>query len=149
MGRKTLLLLSVVSGLLLSLPWICPSFSSSMFIAFIPLLFVEDQITRKKQSQKSIVLFLYALLSFLVWNVLSTWWIACVSISGMIIIAVINAFLMAFVWWMMHLVCRKFAARAGYLSLVVFWLTFEFLHFNWSINWPWLTLGNGFANSVK
>lgn len=142
-------MLSVVSGLLLSLPWIFPPFSWSMFIAFVPLLFVEDQITLKKQSQKSILLFLYALLSFLVWNVLSTWWIAFVSLSGMIIIAVINAFLMAFVWWMMHLVRRKFAARAGYLSLVVFWLTFEFFHFNWSINWPWLTLGNGFANSVK
>lgn len=149
MGRKTLLLLSVVSGLLLSLPWIFPSFSWSIFIAFIPLLFVEDQITLKKHSQKSIVLFLYALLSFFVWNVLSTWWIGFVSLSGMIIIAVINAFLMAFVWWMMHLVRRKFAARAGYLSLIVFWLTFEFFHFNWSINWPWLTLGNGFANSVK
>lgn len=142
-------MLSVVSGLLLSLPWIFPSFSLVMFIAFVPLLFVEDQITLKKHSKKSIVLFLYALLSFLVWNVLSTWWIAFVSLSGMIIIAVINAFLMAFVWWMMHLVRRKFAARAGYLSLVVFWLTFELLHFNWSINWPWLTLGNGFANSVK
>ena len=149
MGRKTLLLLSVVSGFLLSLPWVLPSFSLSMFFAFIPLLFVEDQITLKKQSQKSILLFLYALLSFLVWNVLSTWWIAFVSFSGMIIIAVINAFLMAFVWWMMHLVRRKFTAQAGYLSLVVFWLTFEFFHFNWSINWPWLTLGNGFANSVK
>jgi apolipoprotein N-acyltransferase len=149
MGRKTLLLLSVASGLLLSLPWIFPSFSLVMFIAFIPLLFVEDQITLKKHSKKSIVLFLYALSSFFVWNVLSTWWIAFVSLSGMIIIAAINAFLMAFVWWMMHLVRRKFAAMAGYLSLVVFWLTFEFLHFNWSINWPWLTLGNGFANSVK
>lgn len=142
-------MLSVVSGFLLSLPWIFPSFSLVIFIAFVPLLFVEDQITLKKQNQKSVVLFLYALLSFLVWNVLSTWWIAFVSFSGMIIIAVINAFLMALVWWMMHLVRRKFAARAGYLSLVVFWLTFEFLHFNWSINWPWLTLGNGFSNSVK
>lgn len=149
MGRKTLLLLSVISGFLLSLPWIFPSFSLIMFFAFVPFLFVEDQIVVKKLSQKSVVLFLYALLSFLVWNVLSTWWIAFVSFSGMIIIAVINSFLMALVWWMMHLVRRKFAARAGYLSLVVFWLTFEFLHFNWSINWPWLTLGNGFANSVE
>ncbi len=56
---------------------------------------------------------------------------------------------MAFVWLLMHLIHRKFTARTGYFSLVVFWLTFEFLHFNWSVNWPWLTLGNGFANSVK
>ena len=149
MGRKTLLSLSVLSGVLLSLPWIFSSFSMAMFFAFIPLLAVEDQINIQKASQRSILLFLYALLTFFIWNVLSTWWIANVSISGMIIIAGINAFLMAFVWWLMHFVHRKFTALTGYFSLVVFWLTFEFLHFNWSINWPWLTLGNGFANSVK
>lgn len=152
MGRKTLLSLlslSVLSGVLLSLPWIFSSFSLAMFFAFIPLLAVEDQIATKKQSQSSIAVLLYGLLTFFIWNVLSTWWIAFVSLSGMIIIAGINAFLMAIVWWLMHLVHRKFTALTGYFSLVVFWLTFEFLHFNWSINWPWLTLGNGFANSVK
>ncbi len=34
---------------------------------------------------------------------------------------------------------------AGYTSLVAFWLTFEYLHLNWQLSWPWLTLGNAFA----
>jgi len=149
MSRKTFLILSILSGILLSLPWISSILSYSIFFAFIPLLIVEDQIAQHKQSQNSILLFSYPLLTFLTWNILSTWWIAYVSFSGMIIISVINAFLMAIVWWLMHLIHRKYTAQTGYFSLIVFWLTFEFLHFNWSVNWPWLTLGNAFANSVK
>lgn len=149
MVRKSLLLLSVLSGLLLSLSWISTSLSWTLFFAFVPLLIVEDQIVNNKQSQRSIVLFLYALISFVVWNVLSTWWIAYISLSGMLLISGLNAFLMACVWWLMHLVRRKFTTPTGYFSFIVFWLTFEFLHFHWSIQWPWLTIGNGFANSVR
>lgn len=149
MDRKTLIFLSVISGFLLSLPWMSASFSFTLFLAFIPLLVVEDHIVSQKSNQSSVVLFLYALLTFFVWNVLSTWWIVYVSFPGMMIITCLNAFLMACVWWLMHLVHRKFTTRTGYFSLVVFWLTFEFLHFHWTIQWPWLTLGNGFANSVK
>jgi len=149
MVREKLLFFSVLSGLLLSLPWILTSFSWILFLAFVPLLIVEDQIFCQKQSQRSIVLFFYALVTFLVWNVLSTWWIAYISVPGMLIITGTNAFLMACVWWLMHLVRRRFTAQTGYFSLVVFWLTFEYFHFHWSIQWPWMTLGNGFSNSVK
>ena len=148
MIQKKRLLLSVTSGLLLSLPWISISFPWALFFAFIPLLIVEDQILRQKQSQPGIVLFFYALVTFLVWNVLSTWWIAYVSLGGMILIACINAFLMACVWWLMHFVRQRFTVQTGYFSLIVFWLTFEYLHFHWAIQWPWLTLGNGFSNAV-
>jgi len=33
----------------------------------------------------------------------------------------------------------------GYCSLIIFWLTFEYIHHNWELSWPWLTLGNVFA----
>lgn len=33
----------------------------------------------------------------------------------------------------------------GYFTLIAAWLTFEYIHLNWQISWPWLTLGNGFA----
>lgn len=149
MIRNKLLFLSVISGVLLSLPWVINSFSWTLFFAFVPLLMVEDHIVSQKINHKSIVLFFYALLTFIVWNVMSTWWIAYVSLSGMILITGINAFLMACVWWLMHRIRRRFALSTCYFSLVVFWLTFEYLHFHWDIQWPWLTLGNGFSNSVK
>ncbi len=147
MGRKTLLILSIISGMLLSVPWLIPSFSWILFLAFVPLLIVEDLLVRKNQSSSTILF--YSFTTFIIWNVLSTWWIAYVSLSGMIFIAVLNSLLMACVWWLMHFVHRKITARTGYFSLIVFWLAFEFLHFNWSVQWPWLTLGNGFSNAGK
>ena len=147
MGRKTLLILSIISGMLLSVPWLIPSFSWILFLAFVPLLVVEDLLVSKKQSSSAI--FFYAFIAFIIWNVLSTWWISYVSLSGMIIIAVLNSLLMACIWWLMYFVHRKTTSLTGYFSLIVFWLAFEFLHFNWSVQWPWLTLGNGFANAGK
>lgn len=147
--RKKLLLLSVLSGILLSIPWVSGSSSWILFFAFVPLLMVENWIVDQKQSQGSIVLFLCAWVAFLVWNVLSTWWIAYVSLGGMVLIALLNSFLMACVWWLMHGVRRRWTTQTGYFSLIVFWLTFEYLQFHWTIQWPWLTIGNGFSNSVK
>jgi apolipoprotein N-acyltransferase len=33
----------------------------------------------------------------------------------------------------------------AYVSFVLFWITWEFIHHNWDLSWPWLTLGNVFA----
>jgi apolipoprotein N-acyltransferase len=42
---------------------------------------------------------------------------------------------------------KRFGGKAlGYLSLICFWLTYEYLHLNWDAPWPWLNLGNGFAS---
>ena len=148
MSRKRLILLSVGSGILLSLPWLVPSLGWVLFFSFIPLLTIEDQLSGQNNSRNAF-LFIHAFVSFLIWNVLSTWWIAYVSFSGMIFITVSNAGLMACIWWLMHVIRRRFAVRTGYFSLVAFWITLEFLQHHWIIPWPWLTLGNGFANSVK
>jgi len=33
----------------------------------------------------------------------------------------------------------------GYCSFIIFWMSFEWIHLNWELSWPWLTLGNVFA----
>lgn len=147
MRRVQLFFLSVTSGILLSLPWLISSLSWVLFFAFIPLLIIEDQLAKQKYQRNS-ALFLPAFIAFLTWNVLSTWWIAYVSLVGMLLIIVINALLMISFWWLRHLVRQQFGDRPANFTLLVFWLTFEFLQHNWTIQWPWLTLGNGFANSV-
>ncbi len=48
-----------------------------------------------------------------------------------------------------HYVRMKTSARTGYAALVFLWLAFEYIHLNWECSWPWLTLGNGFANYAK
>jgi len=148
MQKKQLLLLSVISGLLLSLPWLVSGLSWTLFFAFCPLLFAEDQIAKQKDERIS-QLFLPAFFTFLIWNLLSTWWIAHVSLAGMLLINILNSLLMASVWWLRHLVGRRFGHASSSFSLIVFWIAFEFLYHNWTLPWPWLSLGNGFASSVE
>lgn len=148
MSRKYLILLSVTSGILLSLPWLVSSLGWILFFSFVPLLMVEDELSIGKNQQGS-SFFILTFITFLIWNILSTWWIAYVSFSGMMLITVLNAVLMVCIWWLMHLIHKRFAVRTGYFSLVIFWITLEFLQHHWAIPWTWLTLGNGFANSLK
>ena len=138
------LLFSVCTGILLSFPWLIRGMSWTLFFAFVPLLLAEDL------SQKnSFPRFYLSFFSFLIWNLLSTWWIGYVSVTGMLLIVAINSLVMASVWWLKHPVKRKLGELSGIFSLILFWLTFEFFQHIWELRWPWLTLGNGFANSVK
>ena len=34
------------------------------------------------------------------------------------------------------------------LIFISCWISMEYLHLNWDLSWPWLTLGNVFANST-
>lgn len=149
MGRNKLQLLSLCSGWLLSIPWMANACSWILLFAFVPLLLIEEHFILHKQNRGGAAFFFHALLAFLTWNLLSTWWIGYVSFSGMLIICIINSFLMAGVWWIFHTIRRTLDTRTAYFSLIIFWLSFEYLHFNWSMQWPWLTLGNGFAAGVK
>ena len=148
MVKKKLFLLSIFSGFLLSLPWIVPSLGFLLLFAFVPLL-VAEEVTVKQKGALNGVNISFALVAFLLWNVLSTWWVAHVSFAGMLIIVFLNSVIMASVWWLSRQVRCQFGDVPGYFSLIVFWMAFEFFHHNWVIQWPWLTLGNGLANSVK
>ena len=56
---------------------------------------------------------------------------------------------MSLVWWLAHFARRNLRHTLGYIALVGFWISFEYIHFHWDIEWPWLTLGNGFSNNIK
>jgi apolipoprotein N-acyltransferase len=58
----------------------------------------------------------------------------------------LNALMMALTIWLAYRVRRFSRSRVlWYISLVIFWVCFEHIHFNWDAPWPWLTLGNVFA----
>ncbi len=149
MKKYQLVLLAVLSGVLLSLPWLELFPGWILFGALVPLLFVEDHFYRQRATLPDVSFLAYAFLGFFLWNVLTCWWIAHAAPFGMVVIVLLNALLMAVVWWFSHKMKRSFSAGLGQLSLLVFWLAFEYLHFNWDMEWPWLTLGNGFASQVN
>lgn len=141
--------LALVSGILLSLPWIVRGFGWTLFMAFVPLLFADNFISQQKRAQGLSHTFLFGFIAFLTWNVLSTWWIAYVSVPGMLFVTSLNALFMSIVWWAKCKVQLKMGEASGFFSLVVFWIAYEFLNHHGLLPWPWLTLGNGFANNVE
>ena len=148
MKRSHRLLLSVVSGVLLSLAWLgFPGWI--LFVAFLPLLTVEKYFTDNAAGFRGVSFWGHALLTFFIWNTLTTWWIMHATILGAVLAIVANSFFMSLIWWLAHAARRRFKSYLGYIALIVFWISFEYFHYHWDIEWPWLQLGNGFANNVK
>jgi len=148
MSKKHRILYAILSGLLLSLPWF-ESFSGIfLWIAFIPLLFIEDYYASAFKKPKKEV-FLYASLTFITWNIATTWWIVNATMAGFLAAVLVNTFLFSLVFWCYH-ITRKVAGNAiGRISFVAYWTAFEYFYLNAEIYWPWLNLGNGFANDVR
>ncbi|MCH8903103.1 MAG: apolipoprotein N-acyltransferase [Bacteroidetes bacterium] len=137
--------LSLISGVLMWLGWPPHGFPFILFVAFIPLLWIEDQIFNNKQRRSNGAVFRYAMIVFIVWNSLTTWWIYYASPVGVVFAVLANALFMSLVFLVFHLIKKHINRRLGYISLVLFWIAFEYLHLRWELAWPWLTLGNGFS----
>jgi apolipoprotein N-acyltransferase len=138
-------LLSLASPLLLLLAWPASGFAPLLFVAFIPLLQLEDLIATAKKSGHTANIFASAYLAFIVFNLLTTWWIWYASPFGMFGAVFANALLMTIVFIAFHQTRLQFGNTIGYLSLPLYWMGFEFFHMDWDLTWPWLNLGNGFA----
>lgn len=133
----------MVSGLLLVCAWPDAGFTPLIFVAWVPLLLMAD-----KESNR-IRFFLFALLAMFIWNAGTTWWIWNSTAAGAIGAIVANSFLMTIPLWVFHIFKTRYGNKTGYLSFIVFWLSFEYLHLNWQLSWPWLTLGNVFAKKTN
>ena len=54
---------------------------------------------------------------------------------------------MATAFCLFHKVKNATTKKLGYFAFITLWITMEYLHLNWDLSWPWLTLGNAFANA--
>ena len=134
-------LLSALTGLLLYAAWPESPLTPVIFIAFVPLLWLERQGTRAVQF------FGWAYLSMLIWNIGATWWVWNSTGPGAVAAILANSLLMCIPWVLFHWVHKRMGHAFGYCALVVFWLSFEYFHLsNWGLSWPWLTIGNVFAS---
>ncbi|MEW7291202.1 apolipoprotein N-acyltransferase [Aquimarina sp. 2304DJ70-9] len=138
------IVLSVISGLLLAVSWPTYGFPLFLFFGFVPLLIAEYTIRKNKYSKSQV--FGLAYLTFFIWNMITTWWIYNSSAFGMWFAEIVNTMLMALVFLMYHIVAKRTTFTIGSLFLVCFWMSFEYFHLQWQFSWPWLNLGNGFAN---
>ncbi|MAQ47665.1 MAG: apolipoprotein N-acyltransferase [Flavobacteriales bacterium] len=135
------------SALLLFISWPpISSFTSCIFIAFVPLLLVEWDVSNRKISQKQF--FGYSYLTFFIFNLLTTYWVKHAHLGGAVFAIICNTLFMALVFSFYSKIKNNTTSNNAVFILPILWLSFEYLHLNWDLSWPWLTLGNVFATQT-
>ena len=137
--------LSLLSALLLSLPWRVPHTGWLLLIALLPLFWVEAEYSR--QARRGC--WKYYTLTFLVWNALTCYWVSKATLAGGIFAVVGNAFQMFLIFALFRWAKRRMGQGLGYFFLAVLWMAWEYFYFDAEISWPWLVLGNGFADTTS
>ncbi len=137
-------LLSISTGILLGLSFPPFPFPFLQFPAFIFLLRLINLCDSAKQAAY------YTYPGFLIWNLIATYWLMMATIPAGIAAILANAVLMSLTAMLLFLAQKKLSNSwlIAFLQ-TCFWVSFEYLHFQWDLSWPWLTLGNGWAYATE
>ena len=111
----------------------------------IPAVFLLLRITMLSDGNRQAILYLYP--TFILWNLFSTYWLMMATVAGGVAAILANALIMV----VPFLIIRKLFQRdlnpvLSALIAASVWVSYEFLHHNWDLSWPWLTLGNAWSN---
>ncbi len=138
-------MLSLLSSILLSIPYIIPHTGLVALFALVPLFLAEQQAHNSGRKH----FFHIAYTSFLVWNLITTYWVWFATPGGAAAAFILNTLQMAILFTLFRWM-RKFTnGFLPYIFFCIIWLAWEHSYQTWQINWPWLTLGNSFATSIK
>ena len=138
------IILSLLAGFLLFISWPpITNFTFLIFIAFVPLFIIESFFSNKQIGMKEYLCYIY--IAFFIFNTSVTFWIKHAHLGGAIFAIFCNSFFMTFVFFLYTKIRHCIAKEGSIIIFSLLWLGFEYLHLNWDLSWPWLTLGNIFS----
>jgi|TARA_B110000438_G_scaffold120138_1_gene117257 apolipoprotein N-acyltransferase len=141
--NKKFLSLSILSGLLLGFSWPVNGIVFLIFIGFVPLLIIENNLRHKSISK----IFFYSLLTFIIWNIITCWWLIYSTTFGMVFAIVLYSLLMTLVFSSFSLISKKIGNKLGIIYFISSWIIYEKINLIWDFSWPSLILGNVFSES--
>jgi len=149
--------LALLTAFLLWLAWPpIPYTGPILWFALLPLFFAIEGILSSDLKQKGRKVFGLSFLAFAIWNTASIYWVynslaSAMSAPVAVLISFIpfglGALLMAAAVWMYYAFRELFNRFWSYLALIFFWISYEYLHQTWDLAFPWMNLGNGFAQT--
>ena len=134
---------------MLAFAWYPHGLLPLIFIAFIPLMAVEYIVFHNPDKYKARTVYFAAFIAFFIFNLLTTWWLVNASWGGAVIAVALNSVFMSYVFLFFHKIKKRVGEKWGYLVFISLWIGFEFLYHGNQISWPWLTLGNAFADTTS
>lgn len=135
-------ILTLTGGALLCFAWPVNGFAFLIFAGFVPFF---KNLILCIEHKKPLKLFVSNYIGFLVWNLGTTWWIAYASFGGAMLAWLANSMLMSLVFQIAYSFGRNKSANYALFFVWFLWMAFEYLHLQWELTWPWLNLGNVFA----
>lgn len=94
--------LSLISALLFLVGWPVWGHPVLLFFIFIPLFFIEKKINLSSDRNKALKIWAFSYLTFLLWNLVSTWWLINASLSGMLIANIFNSLFFSILFLSFH-----------------------------------------------
>lgn len=143
--KRTIWLYIILSGILLSVPYLLPHCGFIMLFAFIPL-FLAENISREYKIKG---LFFKVYISFLIWNLLTTFWVYFATAPGSFAAFILNSLQMALIFGAFMWFRGFLKGILPYIFFMVAFLAWEHSYYTWQVSWPWLVLGNSFAATTK
>ena len=148
MNKYNLAGLSVLGGILSGLAWTGWCSGLILLISFVPFFLIENYLFENPKKFTPNAFFIFLLPGFLIFSIIALGWMRIASLTGAICVIIGLTFLMAFAMWMAHVVRLRMGNMAGFISMITFWLTYEYFSLNVNIISPWLNLGNGFSKDI-
>ncbi|MEJ8605436.1 apolipoprotein N-acyltransferase [Riemerella anatipestifer] len=151
------IVLTLISGLLFSVSWPTYGVPFFIFFAFVPLLMVEHDISKFSSiKRKGWAVFGSSYIAFLVWNSITTGWLyearnpdGSHAVFAVLFPVLVNSLLMSLTFQCYHWYKNAKSTYFGLAFFIVIWMAFEKFHLEWEFSWPWLHLGNAFADYPK
>lgn len=142
-----LLLLTLIGGVFMgiSFPFTGGLFPLA-FVGFVPLILINIALNKRKGARRFFARMGYNYLYFVIFNLITTWWIYNASEGGMYMAVLCNSILMILPFFFFGFISRYLGENKGLLSLMVLWISFEYAHYFWELSWPWLSFGHVVGN---
>lgn len=148
MNKYNLAGLSVIGGILSGLAWTGCCSGLILLISFVPFFLIENYLFENPKRFTPNAFFIFILPGFVIFSIIALGWMRVASITGAICVIMGLSFLMAFTTWLAHIVRLRAGNAPGFLSMITFWLAYEFVSLNVNIISPWLNLGNGLSKDI-
>ena len=136
--------LSIMSAIMMSVPFLVPHTGFLALFGLIPLLCMERIATISMKRH----IWVYHYTTFVLWNAITTFWVCNATLGGGLFAIFANAFQMSVIFGLFRLSKKKFSGALPYIFLMVAWIAWERFYFDAEISWPWLVMGNSFAQST-
>ena len=145
-STKQRILLVLLSVVLLSAGWLGIT-GLTLLVALIPLLVISENLSDSKRDFWR--MFGWAMLTFMLWNASTVWWVWNATPLGPIAAGLVGTFYNMCGFMLYHYTSKRAPRALAYTMLVAMWIATEWAYNSADVmTFPWLLLGHGFSGDI-